>query len=116
MTLSIHRTATAEAPGAEGAPEHPQRASRLVIGVKTFTVVMSLSAAVFTTLTAGHGWAQPWLAGAVVSFVLAGLGGTVLCLRAMLISRQAAYRRGHLDGWMRGWRGQEPGSDVPGLQ
>jgi hypothetical protein len=48
--------------------------------------------------------------------MLAGMASVVLCVHAMLADRQEYYRRGQLDGWMRGWRGQEPDVDDPLLR
>jgi hypothetical protein len=48
---------------------------------------------------------------AAACFVLAGLAGVLLVLRVMLADCEEFYRRGHLDGWMRGWNGQSPAAD-----
>jgi hypothetical protein len=53
------------------------------------------------------------VAPAAVCFMLSGLAATILIVHAMLADRQEFYRRGQLDGWMRGWRGQEPEVDDP---
>ncbi|MET0423610.1 MAG: hypothetical protein ABW046_07040 [Actinoplanes sp.] len=76
------------------------------------------------TGTAGAGWVATmmlafvnggWreaLAAATLS-IFAVVGGAVLCVHAVIASRLEFYKRGHLDGWMRGWRGQEPQGEDP---
>lgn len=49
-------------------------------------------------------------------FVLSGLSGALICVNAILADREEFYRRGQLDGWMKGWRGQEPEVNDPLLR
>lgn len=52
------------------------------------------------------------LAGSTL-MIVAAIAGAVLVLNRLLADRQKFYQRGQLDGWMRGWRGQEPSSEDP---
>ena len=49
-------------------------------------------------------------------FVMTGIGAGLLVTQSMVADRTEFYRRGQLDGWMRGWRGQEPDVDDPLLR
>ncbi|GAB1642503.1 hypothetical protein [Krasilnikovia sp. MM14-A1259] len=49
----------------------------------------------------------------ILLVAMASLAAGVLAVERMLAEREQFYRRGHLVGWMRGWRGQEPLNDDP---
>lgn len=119
MTQSIHR----EAPhGASASPapaaEPVVRSCRpLITGIRCFVAGMltaGICAAVWACTTHGRSTHLVIIAGSC--FCLAGMGGAVLALQALLADRQEFYRRGQLDGWMRGWRGQEPDAGDPLLR
>lgn len=112
MTQSIDRSTRERAVQAP-VPETVTRRHRpLTIGVGCFTVVATTGGTIcgVATLT-GASW-RIAIMGATL-LMLAGLGAVVLCVQNMIADRQDFYRRGHLDGWMRGWRGQEPGGEDP---
>jgi hypothetical protein len=48
--------------------------------------------------------------------IVAVVAGSVCTVNALIADRQEFYRRGKLDGWMQGWRGQEPTADDPLLR
>ena len=85
---------------------------KLVLAVRCFVGVMTFIAGGF--LIAAFTFAD-WRSAlaAATFFILAVLGGVVLTIDALLADRHEFYRRGQLDGWMRGWRGQEPEVDDP---
>lgn len=117
MSQSITRGSRERAlAGASSEPVVLHR-GRLINGIRIFTAVMLLAGFSMAVWSLAEGSASLHLAlGGATFFVLAGMGGVVLSLQAILAERQEFYRRGHLDGWMRGWRGQEPGGDDPILK
>lgn len=95
--------------------EDGHRAHRTIQGVVVFTAVTALgSIACLATAFALHEWRT-----AVVGMTLAimsSTAGALLIGHRLIADRQEFYRRGQLDGWMRGWRGQEPEADDPLLK
>ncbi len=55
------------------------------------------------------------LAGSTL-LVISAIAGAVWVINGLLAERNRFYQRGFLDGWMRGWRGQEPSTDDPLLR
>lgn len=115
MTMSISKEQRRRA--VDGLqPDQPAGRSRrtpMVRWLRTAAVVSGLagvSASTIEIVTVEYLHLNP-VAGAF--FVLSGIAVAVLCVEAMLAERQEFYRRGQLDGWMRGWRGQEPDVDDP---
>lgn len=108
MTMSIDhdaRAKTLRGDGAEAVIDHGRSRLALFVGwgAGVLATVGALCMAwAFTT----EEWRVALLGTTLL--LLAGMGGTVLCLRRFLADRQEFYQRGQLDGWMRGWRGQEP--------
>lgn len=106
-----HRQANAHGQASSGRPGRP----RLVAGIVTFGVAAGVGGLVLVgldiDLTNVH-----LAVYSVACFVLAGLAAGLVCINALLADRQEFYRRGQLDGWMRGWRGQEPDADDPLLR
>lgn len=100
------------------APQTITKPRRHVLtGVRLFTAAAVLTGVVLAAVEITSGAHDLYrVSAAVTSLFFGGLAGTVLCLRSMLASRQDFYRRGQLDGWMRGWRGQEPEVDDPILR
>ncbi len=84
----------------------------MIFWVKLYTAITGGSAVVLLTIAFLLGRWHIALAGTTVA-LLAGAGGVVLCIHAMLADRHEFWRRGQLDGWMRGWRGLEPEVDDP---
>jgi hypothetical protein len=87
----------------------------LVIGVWCFTVSTGLIGVAAMSWAFAYVEWRTALTGATL-LILSGAGGVVLCLRALLAARQKVYQRGQLDGWMRGWRGQDPEVTDPLLE
>lgn len=113
MTQSIHRGTRERALAAP--PRLRRRAfGRLVMGVAACAVAAGLGVAVFATLAVVNGGVH-YVVGAWACAVLAGIGGALLCVRAWMSGQAAAYRQGELDGWVRGWNGQPPETQTPGL-
>lgn len=117
MTTSIDRDTRARARQQPDTDQSRTTVDRdhLILGVRLFTAGMVLMAlgwliAAFTFA----GWRSALAA--ATFFILAVLGGVVLVLDALLASRREFYQRGQLDGWMRGWRGQQPEVDDPLLR
>jgi hypothetical protein len=84
----------------------------LITAIKVFTCTTVLLGVIFAVCTLAYGgWRHPL---AAMFFALTAVaGGTVLCFHAILADRQEFYRRGQLDGWYKGWRGQAPDVDDP---
>lgn len=45
---------------------------------------------------------------AFTAFLVGGQASVILCVHAMLADRCEYYRRGHIEGWYRGYRMQPP--------
>jgi hypothetical protein len=117
MTIEIDRERKARA------LEPPQAAQGLRI--RRCTLLWSIGifgavAMVAGLILAGLDFAEPrglhYAVYAASCFVLSGLAGGLICINAILADRREFYRRGQLDGWMKGWRGQEPEVDDPLLR
>lgn len=80
--------------------------------VMAYTILTSLGAVATLALAVYLGQWRVALTGSTLA-ILAAIGGGVLCLNLVIADRQEFYRRGVLDGWMRGWRGQPPDIDDP---
>lgn len=113
MTADISEQQRMRALRTSGPDSRPTRHSRLVVSITCFGVGATVTGLILVaedlTDTTGFHFAVY----AAACFVLAGLSGTLLVLRAMLADCQEFYRRGQLDGWMKGWRGQQPEVDDP---
>lgn len=113
MTQSISRRTRERAIRGRGAEPVTAGRDRTIIGVRLFTAV-ALTAGIGLGVTdlAGHG--QIHLVGASLTcFILAGISAALLILLMTLADAGEFYRQGQLNGWMRGWRGQEPEVDDP---
>lgn len=92
------------------------RHSRLVVGITSFGVGAAVTGLILVaedlTDRAGFHFAVY----AAACFVLAGLAGALLAVRAMLADCQEFYRRGQLEGWNRGWNGLPPEKHDPLLK
>lgn len=116
MTQSIDRATREKAatpPGSEPVTPEPRTMIAAVAGVAALTAIAGVALGVADL--AGHGNVH-LVVPAMTCFVLAGLSSAVLAIHHMLADRQEFYRRGQLDGWMKGWRGQEPDVDDPLLR
>lgn len=116
MTQSIERTTRERARRTPDAEPVIAKRPKLIVGVWCFTVGMTVLAVALTVAQLTVVDSVHLAIYAATCAVLAAIGGAVLSFRAMLAGRQEFYRRGHLDGWMRGWRGQEPEVDDPILR
>ena len=87
--------------------------ARLIFGIRLFTAAgLAAGLGLGVADVASHGGVHLVIPSATC-FMLSGLSATILIVHALLADRQEFYRRGQLDGWMRGWRGQEPEIDDP---
>lgn len=117
MTTSIdHDTQDLEAPRASRAQGRSRRPGALITAVRCFTVAAALAGTGLTVADLAGDGAVHLVAAAATSFLLSGMAGGVWIVHAMLADRQEFYRRGQLDGWMKGWRGQPPDVDDPLLR
>jgi hypothetical protein len=115
MTQHITAETRAAALAPPGSKSDTVSRSGLILGVRLFTAFMTLKALGFLiSAFTFAGWRSALAA--ATFFILAVLGGLVLTIDCLLAERQEFYRRGQLDGWMRGWRGQEPEIDDPLLK
>ncbi len=115
MTISIDSDTRTRA--LQPSPEERKWLSplRLAVIVGCGSAVLGfVGAASMAWAFATHEWRAALLGTTLM--LLAGMGATVLCLRAMLAARQEFYRRGQLDGWRRGWTGEPPEVSDPLLR
>jgi hypothetical protein len=102
----------------EPAAEPPRRLpgsptpERLIRAVIATAAASGLAGAVCVSVAFTLGEWRTGLTGATLIIISAMAGAVLICDRLMA-DRQEFYRRGQLDGWMRGWRGQEPTVDDP---
>lgn len=111
MTLSIsaERRERARQPRSD---DSPNRSKHLLRSIQIFTIATALiGVAGLTVAFCLEDWRAAVAGG--TSVVLAAFGGFVWCLHGMLADRREFYRRGHVEGWYRGWNGQEPNADDP---
>jgi hypothetical protein len=87
----------------------------LVHAIRIFTVAALLAGAACLTVAFSFEHWPTAMAGSVL-LVAATVGGAVWVLQNVVADRCAFYERGKLDGWMRGWRGQEPEAGYPLLR
>lgn len=116
MTLSIgaERRERARQPRGDD-PGEKHRSKRLLRGIQIFTAVTALGAVgSLTTAFCLDDW-RTAVAGGVLA-VMSTAAGALWCLHNMLADREEFYRRGQLDGWFRGWHGQEPDAGDPLLK
>lgn len=106
------RTHVTQPAGQQPTAAEPAGCSRLLRGVQVFTALTALGAAACLATALNHDRWHYALAAATLA-MMAAMGAALLAGNAMLADRQDFYRRGQLDGWMRGWRGQEPDVDDP---
>lgn len=88
----------------------------LTVGIWAFGIVTTVIGLVLVFLDLSHPVVRQFAIYAASCFVLAGISGALLCMRAMLAGREEFYRRGQLEGWRRGWYGQVPELDDPLLK
>lgn len=117
MTQSIE-LAQVRATGANAAtPAEAVRHRRALAAVKVLSPLAATGSLVcFISSLTSEKFGFHLIAASATLVILGGIGGALLVLQALLTSRQAYYRRGMLDGWMRGWNGQPPEANVPGFQ
>lgn len=88
---------------------------RLAAGVRWFTVTAAV-ASIACIVAAVIDRDLPTELAASTLCVVCAIGGALWVGNALLADRLDFYQRGQLDGWMRGWRGQEPEVDDPLLR
>jgi hypothetical protein len=117
MTISIDRATRerAKVPPSNHKPLAAPR-DRLICGVRIFAAIaVAAGVALGAWDLAGDGGVH-LIMPSVGCFVLASQATTILIVHSLLASHQEFYRRGQLDGWMKGWRGQQPDVDDPLLR
>jgi hypothetical protein len=115
MTQSIDAGTRARALTPPGSESVTIGHGPLIIGVRIFTAVTTFTATGFLIAAFTFAGWRSALAAATFS-ILSIMSGVVLVIDALLADRREFYQRGQLDGWMRGWRGQEPEVDDPLLR
>lgn len=117
MTVSIDpATMTGDTePPSDPAPSRPDRERQLVRVLWVVSATTTIGAAGCLAIACFESEWRFALTGSTL-LVLAWITGATLCVHAMLKSRREFYRRGHLDGWMRGWRGEGPYNGDPLLR
>jgi hypothetical protein len=113
MTLSIDRATRDRASTPPGAAPGTAGPGKLIIGLRIFTAVATAAGIALGVADLASSGSVHLVIPCVGSFVFAGLAANNLVHHHLLADRQEFYRRGQLDGWMKGWRGQEPGTDDP---
>ncbi|BEL07782.1 hypothetical protein Q0Z83_059730 [Actinoplanes sichuanensis] len=87
----------------------------LIRGVAGFCAVTALSGVGSSAWAFAHHEWRLALVGSTL-LIMSVIAGSVLVGNQLLADRQEFYRRGELNGWMRGWRGQEPEAGDPLLR
>jgi hypothetical protein len=113
MTMSIDRATRGKGAMPPGTHPDPKGPRRLIIGVRFFAGIAAAAGVGFTAFDVAGGVHVHLVAPAVVSLVFAGQASIVLIVHYLLADRCEFYRRGHLDGWVKCYRGQEPDTDDP---
>lgn len=114
MSLSINPGRRLRALRPVSADDPPVRA-RLV----TYARILALAAALAGVACLAAAFAlDEWRTALIGStlVIVAVVAGAVCTINALIADRHEFYRRGKLDGWMEGWRGQEPTADDPLLR
>jgi hypothetical protein len=114
MTQSILPRSDSRTDRTEAAPEPPGR-SHIITGVRICTGVTAATGVASAAVDVASDGGLPALIVSCTAFVIAAIGSSLLVFNAILPTCQEYYRRGHLEGWIRGWRGQPPENDGPGL-
>lgn len=79
-----------------------------LIGVRIFTGISALAGVGLAAVDLASDGGTHLIIPAATCFIFAAIGGAVLILLSQIASRQEFWRRGQLDGWIRGWNGQAP--------
>jgi hypothetical protein len=114
MTQSILPRSDRRTDRTDTAPEPPGR-SHIITGVWICTGAAGTTGVATATIAVASDTGLSALIVSCTAFVIAAIGSSLLVFNSILPSCREYYRRGHLEGWMRGWRGQPPENDVPGL-
>lgn len=88
----------------------------IIWGARAFAVLAAMTGVAMSVADLAGDGTVHLVMPALTSFLVAGQSTVILCVHAMIAERGDFYRRGQLDGWMRGWRGQEPHTDDPLLK
>jgi len=114
VSLSIQpdRRHRASTPNHEDQPERGFRLITIVRILAIVTAVVGVGGLVAAFCL--NEWRTAVVGGALL--VVAVMAAAVCVIDALLADRGEFYRRGKLDGWMEGWRGQEPSADDPLLK
>lgn len=116
MTIDIDADRRARALAADTTQGDRAAAPRWMLGVRLAGIAATMGGFVLVGLSIGNPRAVHLAVYAVGAFIFAGFAGGLLVVNAIFADRAEFYRRGHLDGWMRGWRGQQPETDDPLLR
>lgn len=107
MSLSVGHDRHQRAMEAEEHQVHDAGPQWLLRGVRIFTVVTAMAGVgCLATAFSLNEW-RTAMVGSTLT-VVSAIGASLWCASTLLADRRTFYQRGHLEGWMRGWRGQEP--------
>lgn len=113
MTLSIDADTQPDTPMPPRPEPVPIGHGPLVIGVRIFTAMATATAIALGFVDLASDGSVHLVVPAMTCVVLAGIGGAILVIDALLGSRRQWYLHGELNGWMRSWHGQPPEADDP---
>jgi hypothetical protein len=116
VTISIDQDRQQRARHPAVAAEPVTRCGRLIIAIHAVLVVAVLAGLVLVGIDIDLPHGIRFAIYAAACFMTSALCAALLVMHAMLADRQEFYRRGQLDGWMKGWRGLEPDVDDPLLR
>lgn len=119
MTAEINNRQRAQAlqPAKTTGNQSATRHGRLIIGVAAFGVLAGVGGLVLVGVDLADSDNDAHVAVyAIACFILAGFAGGLLFINALLADRQTFYHRGQVDGWIKGWRGEEPATEDPLLR
>jgi hypothetical protein len=116
MTIEIDEARRQRALHPEVAQRAPSRRCTLVMGIWIAMLLNLVAALALMGLDLAAPRGLRFSMFGATFLLIAAICGGLICFNAMLADRQEYYRRGQLDGWMRGWRGQEPEVDDPLLR
>lgn len=118
MTIEIQRERQQRAlrPDRDDSPGQPAGPRRIRTAIRFSTAVAGPGGIVLAAVDLASAADMRLLIAGVALVIVAALGAAVLCIDALLTDRGEFYRRGQLDGWMKGWRGQEPDAEDPLLK
>lgn len=94
------------------APEEPDAATSLLRGIQAAVALAGIAAVAFAAAAIASSNLHFTVA-AASALIICAIAASVLVGHALVADRRRFYQRGHVDGWVKGWRGQEPDIEDP---